>query len=51
MQCYKKAVIFTIIKRKTHRIGWVFLYFKEAVLFVHVISHYGICSNTLSALV
>lgn len=27
------------------------LYFKEAVLFVHVISHYGIGSNTLSALV
>jgi hypothetical protein len=27
------------------------LYFNEAVLFVHVISHYGICSNTLSALV
>lgn len=51
MQCYKKAAILTIIKRKTHHIGRVFSYFNEAVLFVRVISHYGMCSKTLSALV
>jgi len=47
----QKSSDFSDYKKKDPPSGRVFLYFSEAVLSVRVISHYGMCSNTLSALV